>query len=104
MKLGDIWGDLKAGDIVLKQEINSKGEYDKTQLVIIVGVDVWDMAMAVFYVNYKSFEPFSKEESKVEAFGEWMSYWNVLGHWKIMPTFKELLEAKRKEIEVTLSE
>ena len=95
--LEDIWGKLKPGDIVLKQTSSGKGKYEKTELVIIIGIDVWDMAMAVYYTDYKSFNPFSDKEPKIEGFGEWMQYWNVLGHWKTMPTFKQLLKAKRKE-------
>lgn len=97
--LEDIWNDLKAGDVVLKQVISGKDIYDKSQLVVIVGLDVWDMAMAVYYTDYKDFNLFSdmEKQPKIHSFGEWMEYWNVLGHWSQMPTFKQLLSAKRKE-------
>lgn len=94
----DIYKNLKAGDIVLKQVQYDKESYDKTELVIIVAVDIWDMAVAVYYVDYKDFNVYlTDRHPKVKAFGEWMSFWNVLGHWKKMPTFKQLLKAKRNE-------
>jgi len=98
--LENIWGDLKAGDIVLKQKVISEDMYDKTQLVVIVGLDVWDMAMVVYYTDYKDFNSIAEIEKqpKVYSFAEWMEYRNVLGHWHKMPTFKQLLKAKRKEI------
>jgi hypothetical protein len=94
-----IWKKLQPGDVVLKQVCKGEDVYDKTELVVIVAVDIWDMAVAVYYTNYKEFNLFSdmEKEPKINSFGEWQEYWNVLGHWKKMPTFKQLLKAKRSE-------
>lgn len=98
MMLEDIWFDLTAGDLVLKQRMDPNGNYDKTELVIIVGIDVYDMVLTVHYTNYKDFNSYnSTEQLKVHTFSEWSDYWEVLGHWHCFPTFKELINAKRKE-------
>ena len=96
--LEDIWSKLNAGDIVLKQTINVDNEYDKPELVIIVGIDIWDMASVVYYTKYKDFNSFLdiEKEPKIYSFPEWSEYWNILGHWKTMPKFKQLLKAIRK--------
>ena len=96
--LEDIWFDITAGDIVLKQRVDQQKNYDKTELVIIVGIDVYDMALTVHYTNYKTFCLNRTDEIKVRSYSEWDDEWSVLGHWKTMPTFRELLNAKRKEI------
>jgi len=99
----DIWKDLKAGDIVLKQTEFRKFQFDKAELVVIVGVDIWDMACAVYYVDYKDFEAWStNKDPRIQSFGEWSEFWNVLGHWRQMPTFQELLKAKRRENKFTI--
>ena len=95
----DIWGKLQPGDKVLFQHCNDKGDYSNPQLAIIVGLDIWDQAVAVHFVDYKDFHVFYLKEwrePKVRDFGEWMEYWNVLGHWHMMPKFKNLLKAYRK--------
>jgi hypothetical protein len=56
--LQDIWPDLTAGDIVLKQVQRRKDKYDKPELV---------------------------------------EYWNVLGHWKTMPNYRELRKAVKDQ-------
>ena len=52
--LENIWGDLKFGDIVLYQNVDCY-LYSVPELVCIVGVHGWDMACAVYYVDYKCF-------------------------------------------------
>jgi hypothetical protein len=100
----EIWGDIKPGDLILKQTSEGLADFNNPELVIVVGVDVWDMSMVVYYTNYKSFEfsTHSKNNNgnppEVKAFSEWGQCWNILGHWKIMPNFKELLNARRKTI------
>lgn len=103
-----IWGDLKAGDLVLFQHMSEwtveKGysKITKPTLAVIVGVDIWDMAVAVYYTQYKDFDAFKKDGIKCDAtpeiksFGEWGEYWNVLGHWNTMPNLSELMKAYRK--------
>lgn len=96
ISLDNIWGELKPGDIVLKQ-VADRDTISKPQLVIIAGIGVWDMAMAVYYTDYKTFQSFDMDnEPKIEGFGEWMQYWVVLGHWTTMPDFKTLLAAYKK--------
>ena len=92
----DIWPNIRPGDIVLFQKRSSATDVSKPRLVIIVGIDIWDMAVSVSYTDYKMF-PVSDMtvDVKIEYFGEWMEFWNVLGHWHTMPTFKELLNAYR---------
>ena len=100
--LENIFTKIKPGDIVLKQTISSETQIEKPELVIIVGVDIWDMAYAVYYTNYKDFEFIYLLQGKgnipeVKGFGEWMEAWNILGHWKTMPKFKNLLKAYRRK-------
>ena len=100
--LGTIFNKLKPGDIVLKQLVTNEGKFRKPQLVIIVGVDVWDMAYVVYYTDYKDFEYIQSLQDvdgivTIESFGEWMEAWNILGHWKTMPKFKNLLKAYRRK-------
>lgn len=102
--LETIFNQIKFGDIVLMQEKTDK-KYSKPTLVCIVGVDIWDMATAVHYVDYKCFrqwqlpdeeaKSFTTKEMTVDSFGEWMSHWRILGHWNSMPDFKELLSSYR---------
>lgn len=99
----DIFNKIKFGDILLVQEsVNEK--YKQPKLICVVAVDVWDMACTIFYVDYKSFEQYfmnnkklDKLEPEIIAFPEWGNSMNVLGHWKGMPDFKELLKTYRKQ-------
>lgn len=100
----DIFGDVKAGDLVLYQrmdnwnnDVNDFTEVDKPQMAIIVGIDVWDMACAVYYTDYKDFDAYKNDRNwpEVKGFGEWTEYWNILGHWSSMPTLSELKQAYR---------
>lgn len=102
--LENIFGDIKAGDLVLYQrmdkwnsDLNDFTEVDKPQMAIIVGIDIWDMACAVYYTDYKTFDAFKHEGKmpEIQGFGEWMKYWNILGHWSAMPTFTELKQSYR---------
>lgn len=104
--LENIWSNLTFGDIVLYQDVDGY-LFSVPKLVCIVGINVWDMAVAVYYVDYKCFnqwlepqldEPLSPKFKRIEinAFGEWSDYWHILGHWKTMPKFKNLLKAYRK--------
>lgn len=110
----DIFKEINFGDIILFQRIDLQGKYSKPKLAVIVGEDVWDMAAAIHYVDYKSYKQYlrsdaeqyysSIEECKVpeiriESFGEWMEYLNILGHWHSFPDFKELLAAYRNKVE-----
>ena len=98
--LETIFNKLKPGDIVLKQTMESETEFCKPQLVIIVGIDIWDMACAVYYTDWKYFEyPLlsNKSTPEVQGFGEWMEYWYILGHWKTMPKFVNLSKAYRRK-------
>lgn len=113
--LENIWPKIKFGDIVLYQEIDDKGVYSKPKLVVIVAINVWDMAMAVYYIDYKMFaqykwlsideyrdekdkgKPQPIPELKIQGFGEWMEYWNILGHWRCFPNFRRLISAYRKQ-------
>lgn len=94
--LENIWTKIQAGDKVLMQVGDGNSNFTKPELVIIVGINIFDMAMAVHYTKYKNFNSFEKEDPKVYSFGEWMSYWHILGHWQTMPSFKNLLKAYRK--------
>ena len=112
----DIFNKIKFGDIVLFQKIDDKGVYQKPKLVVIVAIDVWDMAAAVYYIDYKMFakykwlpiDEYRNEEDKgkpqpipeleIQGFGEWMEYWNILGHWQKMPNFRNLIGAYRKQV------
>lgn len=96
--LCDIYSDLKAGDLVLYQlEDNTNNTISEPRMAIIVGVDVWDMALAVYYSDYKRFECKNKGKwPEVQGFGEWMDFWRILGHWKSMPALSELKIAYRK--------
>ena len=51
----DIYSKLSFGDIVLYQEEDA-GVYSQPKLVCIIGIDVWDMACAVHFIDYKMFE------------------------------------------------
>ena len=100
--LETIFNKIKPGDIILKQTVLSETNIEKPELVIIVGIDVWDMAYAVYYTDYKDFEFITSLQDKdnivqVYGFGEWMQAWNILGHWKTMPKFKNLLKAYRRK-------
>lgn len=93
----DIFRNIKPGDSVLYQLHKGTNIYEKPELVTIVAIDVWDMAAAVYYTKYKDFAQFKDMENiKVYGFGEWMEFWNVLGHWRTVPKFKTLLKAYRK--------
>lgn len=98
----DIFNKIKFGDIVLFQKIDEKGVYQKPKLVTIVGIDVWDMAAAVYYVDYNEFNKLRYDtgtpEPEVKGFGEWMEYWNILGHWQKMPDFRDLIGAYREQV------
>lgn len=102
--LSDIWADIKPGDCVLFQKILATGKYEKPELVTIVGIDVWDLAMAVYYTDFKDFNPIRHQTEddvisgppKVHGFGEWMTGWKILGHWRTVPKFRRLLKAYRK--------
>jgi hypothetical protein len=64
----------------------------------VVSVDIWDMAVAVHYTDYRDFYAYNlKESPKVKSFGEWVEYWNVLGHWKTMPNYRELRKAMKDQ-------
>ena len=97
--LSSIWPNIKPGNIVLFQHSPKEGVFKKPELVIIVGIDVWDMAMAVYYTNYKDFldKDLKGGVPEVYSFAEWGEEWNVLGHWKTMPKYKNLLKAYRKK-------
>lgn len=98
--LENIWTKIQAGDKVLMQKTVGKNDFTKPELIIIVSLDVWDMAMAVYYTKYKDFNNFNDRdnEPKIYSFGEWMEYWHILGHWKAMPNFNNLIKAYRKQI------
>lgn len=99
--LENIFGDLQPGDIVLKQYVDAEGKIEKPQLVIIIGIDMWDMASTVHFVNYKTWygDLGRHGEPQLESFPEWMSSWRILGHWKTMPKFINLLKAYRRSSE-----
>ncbi len=99
--LQTIFNKLKPGDIVLKQLVTRELKFRKPQLVIIVGIDIWDMACVVHYTDYKDFEFIQELQNSdgavvVESFGEWMEAWYILGHWKTMPKFTNLLKSYRR--------
>ncbi len=100
----DIATEIKPGDIVLQQRILSDDEKFKPELVIIVGIDIWDQAFVVYYTRYKEFDiavengEIVSENPKVYSFAEWGECWMILGHWRSMPKFKNLLKAYRKSI------
>ena len=105
-KLDDIYSSITAGDIILKQLI--KGDGDGTieipELVIAVGVSVWDMALVVYYTQYKAFNVYDLEsngghEPEVLNHAEWSDAWHILGHWKQMPSVDEMKEAMLNKIE-----
>ena len=96
----DIFRHIKAGDTVLFQKQTGRNTFEKPELVIIVAIDVWDMACAVYYTRFKDFGKIDgMVDIKVHSFGEWMEFWNVLGHWRSVPKFKNLLKAYRKKRE-----
>lgn len=68
---------------------------NKPTMAVIVGIDVWDMAVAVYYTEHTKFEAFDTGPLEVKSFGEWSDYWNVLGHWHTNPTLTELKAALR---------
>jgi hypothetical protein len=102
--ISDIFSNIKFGNVLLVQR-SLGNSYTKPELICVVGVDVWDMAMTIYYVNYKSFEQYCKNikktgvlEPEIFTFPEWMDHMNVLGHWKGMPSFNLLLKSYRKQV------
>ena len=48
-------------------------------------------------MDYKHFAQFGKNDIEMSFFPEWSDYINVLGHWKSIPSIKNLLKAYRKK-------
>lgn len=102
--LQDIYNKIKPGDIILMQETKD-GIPTKPVLIIVVGIDIWDMACAIYYTKYKDFDKITAKSIQdygdnapdVYDFGEWMEYWIILGHWHSMPKFKKLLKSYRNK-------
>lgn len=106
--LEHVWGDLNFGDILLVQEEDHEGNISEPKLITVVGIDVFDMAVAIDYVDYKSFNQYNNilvhrkkttrkpKEMKTEIFAEWTEYMYILGYWKKMPNFRNLLKSYRK--------
>lgn len=102
--LTDIAWKIKPGDVILQQHILDDGKVLNPELVIIVGIDIWDQAFVVYYTKYKEFDiAISNQEivsnkPKVYEFAEWAEGWKILGYWKSMPKFRNLLKAYKKII------
>ena len=102
--LTDIAGEIKPGNIILQQHILDNGEILNPELVVIVGIDIWDQAFVVYYTKYKEFDivvsnqEIVSNKPKVYEFVEWVEGWKILGHWRAMPKFRNLLKAYRKII------
>ena len=100
MNLIDIYGDIKPGDKILKQNIDQNGKViGKPELIIVCAIDFWDQAPAVHYTKYKEFNAFCTlgyDIPKIYSFGEWMEGWLILGHWQMMPSFRRLIKSYRK--------
>lgn len=103
--LSDIWPNLQFGDILLVQRNCEKDFYYKPKLITVVGIDILDMAVGIDYINYKCFYQFNSindndkqkpMNSEIKTFVEWTELLLILGHWKKMPKFKNLLKAYRK--------
>jgi len=104
----------KFGDIILFQEYkqqsydNENKRYDykvgKPKLVSYLKSEVCDQTIGFDYIEYKGDFFWEKSEKKRDMYPEntkgihveWDDYINILGYWKSMPTFRELLSVYRK--------
>jgi hypothetical protein len=86
---------MKMGDWFLFQILEGEEEdyaVLKPQLAIFLGYDVWDQAIACYYVSLKS------KDAEPVGFGEWTDYMRILGTWRFRPPFRELRHAYQNAI------
>ncbi len=124
-KFSDICDNVQFGDYVLFQEYVREtvdGKYifniSKPIFGIYLGCFVADMALSFNYVkwiNEKRFDyitndyvkncPVCREVSDIASHYEWYDYTDILGIWKVRPTWKEIISKYRnQEVKVSMLE
>lgn len=105
--MSDVWSRLRPGDIILFQHMEkyetdgkSHSKLSKPILGIIIGVDLWDMASVVYYVNTSQFLGYLKRNNsmshpEVHYVEDWSDEMYVLGRWRFYPSLSELKRALR---------
>lgn len=103
--LMDIWGDLKAGDIICYEphsdwDGSTYKTVGKIKIATVVAIDVWDMASVVGVVDLCKFDCYGISHPKkglpvLEWLIEWGTYHFVVGHWEKVPSISEVKKAVR---------
>lgn len=116
-KFSDNCDKLQFGDYILFQEYRSKtvdGKYEfdvsKPIFAIYLGFFIADMAMSFNYVkwiNEKQYDVTTNESGKsysnirevsgIDSHFEWSDYIDILGIWKVRPTWKEIISKYRNQ-------